>query len=101
MRKALVFASFKTHYPEIYEKREIIRIWKHTQDRIIKILRLIQKDTHIRKPETDKQDLIKMQTGDWILLNSILDKNYRKERLHLHLKLEWQDQTERFWYKII
>jgi hypothetical protein len=92
MRKSWYLHHLKTHYPEIYEKSN--QEFETYRTELLKFEINSERYTH-PKTETDKQDLIKIQTAFLNLLNSILDKNYSERNIYTTFEIE-QDKNERF-----
>ncbi|MBL8007701.1 MAG: DUF2723 domain-containing protein [Ignavibacteria bacterium] len=92
LRKSWYIHHIKIHYPEIYEKsKSEFEAYKN------ELLKFEENNTRYTSPksETDRQDLVKIQTSFVNLLNSILDKNYGERNFFTTFEIE-QDKNEKF-----
>lgn len=92
LRKSWYIHHIKLHYPEIYEKsKNEFEAYKN------ELLKFEENNTRYTSPksETDRQDLVKIQTSFINLLNSILDKNYNERNIFTTFEIE-QDKNEKF-----
>lgn len=92
LRKSWYIRHLKLHYPEIYGNSKMEFDTYLTE--LIKFENNTERYT-IPKTETDKQDLIKIQSAFINLLNSIVDKNLHKRNFYVTFEIE-QDKNERF-----
>ncbi len=92
LRKSWYINHLKRHYPEVYERSRI-----EFENYLIELLKFEQNTERYTKPssETDKQELIKIQSSFLTLLNSIVDKNYNDRNFYTTFEIE-QDKNEKF-----
>ncbi len=92
LRKSWYMNHLEKHYPEIYNKsRTEFEIYLN------ELLKFEKNPDRYTKPvtETDRQDLMKIQTSFLNLLNSIVDKNYGERNIYTTFEIE-QEKNERF-----
>lgn len=92
MRKSWYIRHLKLHYPEIYGNSKT-----EFETYLTELIKFEQNTERYTSPktETDRQDLIKIQTAFLNLLNSIVDKNSQKRNFYVTYEIE-QDKNERF-----
>jgi hypothetical protein len=92
MRKSWYMNHLEKLYPEVYEKSK-----SEFEVYLTELLKFEKTPDRYTKPvtETDRQDLVKIQTTFLNLLNSILDKNYDSRDIYTTFEIE-QEQNERF-----
>ena len=92
MRKSWYMNHIQKQYPEVYEKsRSEFEIYLN------ELLKFEKNPERYTKPvtESDRQDLMKIQTSFLNLLNSIVDKNYGERNIYTTFEIE-QEKNERF-----
>ncbi|HMQ67847.1 MAG TPA: DUF2723 domain-containing protein [Ignavibacteria bacterium] len=92
MRKTWYLHHIKLVYPEIYENSKA-----EFEAYSIELFKFEANPDRYTKPssETDRQDLIKIQTTFLNLLNSMVDKNYESRGIYTTFEIE-QEKTEKF-----
>lgn len=92
MRKSWYMHYLEKHYPDIYDKSRV-----EFETYLTELLKFEKNSGRYTKPvtETDKQDLLKIQTSFVNLLNSILDKNYNERNFYTTFEIE-SDKNEKF-----
>lgn len=92
LRKSWYMKHLEKHYPDLYNKsRNEFEIYLN------ELLKFEKNPDRYTKPvtETDRQDLVKIQTAFLNLLNSIVDKNYGERNIYTTFEIE-QEKNERF-----
>lgn len=92
MRKSWYIRHLQMHYPEIYDKSKT-----EFETYLAELIKFEQNPGRYTSPktETDRQDLMKIQSAFLNLLNSIVDKNYSGRNFYVTYEIE-QDKNERF-----
>ena len=92
LRKSWYFEYLKKHYPDICEKSKT-----EIDAYLTELLKFERNTNRYTSPKTDsdRQDLMKIQTTFLSLLNSFIDKNYPERTFYTTLEIE-QDKNEKF-----
>lgn len=92
LRKSWYMNHIKNHYPDVYEKSK-----NEFELYLTELLKFENNTNRYTNPksETDRQDLMKIQTSFLNLLNSIPDKNYNDRNFFTTFEIE-QEKNERF-----
>ncbi len=92
MRKSWYMHHIENQYPGIYDKSRI-----EFESYLTELRKFEKNPDRYTKPvsETDRQDLMKIQTAFLNLLNSIVDKNYGERNIFTTFEIE-QENNERF-----
>ncbi len=92
MRKTWYIEYIKRHYPEIYDKSKV-----EFDTYLAELVKFENNTEAYTKPstESDRQNLLKIQSAFSGLLNSILDKNYGERNFYTTYEIE-QNKNERF-----
>jgi len=92
MRKSWYMHHIEKQFPEIYAKSRL-----EFESYLTELRKFEKNPDRYTKPvtETDRQDLMKIQTTFLNLLNSIVDKNYGERSIFTTFEIE-QEKNERF-----
>ncbi|MEO8666539.1 MAG: DUF2723 domain-containing protein [Ignavibacteria bacterium] len=92
MRKSWYMDHMKKHFPDVYEKSRT-EFEAYTNE----LLKFEKNPDRYTKPssETDRQDLVKIQSAFLNLLNSIVEKNYNERNFYTTFEIE-QEKNEKF-----
>ncbi|MBK8550937.1 MAG: hypothetical protein IPL53_07710 [Ignavibacteria bacterium] len=92
LRKTWYMNHIEKHYPDVYEKSR-----PEFEAYLTELKKFEKNPDRYTKPasETDRQDLMRIQSTFISLLNSLVDKNYNDRKFYTTYEVE-QDKNERF-----